>query len=651
MEKSLAGGTAAQAPQMPPSKCMIPLLFSRIVSGLAALGTAWIFLIMLLICADVVGLKLFSRPLYGVIEFTESSIVPIVFLQLPAVLRHGRLTRADFLFAPLKAARPGIANMMDAVFLMIAGAIFAMLASYLLADFRAAYASGEYIGARGVFTMPNWPFKLLTAIGGMVTALEFARCMLRALSGCRGRQEALALMAVLAVFGLSLARILWLDPGRLALGGLVILGLIVLLMAGMPVAPVMMLVGLAGIWLIRDNPAVALNALKTATTGTVNKFDFGGIPLFVLMGLFTDISDIGRDAYRVAAWWTRKILGGLGIATVLANAVFAAVTGISIASAAVFSKLAVPQMVAHGYTARFATGTVAGSSVLGMLLPPSLLLTIYAFVAEASVGTLFLAAIIPGLLLALFFCATILIMAKFWPRFVGNPGEVGGLEPETLISSAWRLLPIVFLVSVIIGGVYLGWFTPTQAGAVGALAAMIVTILRKRLTRASLWMVSQETGLISVSVLMLVIGASMLSKALVLSTLPMQMVDYATTSGFGFWGVLALFLLVVIVMGMFLDASSIIVIAVPIALPLIKTLGLPVIGPDVVIWFGIVTVVAVEMGLLTPPFGISIFVVKSTVGNICTLGDVFIGALPFVLAMAALILALMAAPALITVVL
>ena len=286
-----------------------------------------------------------------------------------------------------------------------------------------------------------------------------------------------------------------------------------------------------------------------------------------------------------------------------------------------------------------------------MLLPPSLLLIIYAFVAEASVGKLFLAAIIPGLLLALFFCATILIMAKFWPRFVGNPGEVGGLEPETLISSAWRLLPIVFLVSVIIGGVYLGWFTPTHAGAVGALAAMIVTILRKRLTRASLWMVSQETGLISVSVLMLVIGASMLSKALVLSTLPMQMVDYATTSGFGFWGVLALFLLVVIVMGMFLDASSIIVIAVPIALPLIKTLGLPVIGPDVVIWFGIVTVVAVEMGLLTPPFGISIFVVKSTVGNICTLGDVFIGALPFVLAMAALILALMAAPALITVVL
>lgn len=651
MEKSLSGGAVAQAPGTQLPKRLLSLIFSRIVTGLAALGTAWIFLIMLLICADVVGLKLFSRPLYGVIEFTESSIVPIVFLQLGAVLRGGRLTRADFLFAPLKSRWPGIANMMDAVFLLIGGAIFAMLAIELLGDFRAAFARSDYIGTRGVFTMPNWPFKLLTAIGGVVAALEFARGTLRALSECCGRQEVLALGATLAVFGLALSLILWLDPSRLALGGLVILGLILLLMAGMHVASVMMFVGLVGIWLIRDNPAVAINALKTATTGTVNKFDFGVIPLFVLMGLFTDISEIGRDAYRVAAWWTRKILGGLGIATVIANAVFAAVTGISIASAAVFSKLAVPQMVAHGYTARFASGTVAGSSVLGMLLPPSLLLIIYAFVAEASVGKLFMAAIVPGLLLAVLFCATILIMARFRPGLVGNPAEVDGLEPETLISSARRLLPIVVLVTVIIGGVYTGWFTPTQAGAVGALVAMIVTGLRKKLTRANLWMVSQETGLISVGVLMLVIGASMLSKALVLSTLPMQMVDYATTSGFGFWGVLALFLIAVIVMGMFLDASSIIVIAVPIALPLITSLGLPVIGPDVVIWFGIVTVIAVEMGLLTPPFGISIFVVKSTLGSMCTLGDVFIGALPYVMAMGGLILILMAAPALITFVL
>ncbi|MGA0542231.1 TRAP transporter large permease subunit [Neotabrizicola sp. VNH66] len=637
-------GEAADAPR----RTAISSLYSHVISALAALGTVWIFAIMLLICADVIGLKLFARPLYGVIEFTENSIVPIVFLQLAAVLRHGRLTRADFLFAPLKANRPGIAGMMDAVFLLIGGGIFAVLAAELLGDFTAALGNGEYIGTRGVFTMPTWPFRLLTAIGAVATAVEFARCVTLALARCRSRQEVLALSVTLGLFALSLALIMWMEPGRLALGGLIILGLVVLLAAGMHVAPVMMLVGLVGIWLIRDNPTIAFKALKTATTGTVNKFDFGVIPLFVLMGLFTDISGIGRDAYRVAAWWTRKLLGGLGIATVVANAIFAAVTGISIASAAVFSKLAVPQMVAHGYTPRFATGTVAGSSVLGMLLPPSLLLIIYAFVAEASVGKLFLAAIIPGLFLALLFCATILLMARYWPGFVGQPASVVDLEAETLVSSARRLLPIGVLITVIIGGVYLGWFTPTQAGAVGALAAMGITILRGKLNRSALWMVMQETGLISVSVLMLVIGASMLSKALVISTLPMQMVDFATASGFGFWGVLGLFLLIVVLMGMFLDASSIIVITVPIALPLIVTLGVPVIGPDVVIWFGIVTVVAVEMGLLTPPFGISVFVVKSTVGSICTLGDVFIGSLPFVLAMAVLIVVLMAFPSLVT---
>lgn len=626
--------------------------FNQVSGALSALGTIWIFVLMLLICADVTGLALFSHPLYGVVELVEQTIVPVVFLQLAHALGHGRLTRADFLFGPLSKSDPAAAGVLDLLFLLAGAMLFGALGWVLWGEYLEALRGGDYIGSTGIFTLPTWPFKLLTAVGCIATTAQFA---LEALETARRLPQLLAhrgrwLVPVLlgvALSGLAVWLIATGDVSRIWLGIFAIAALLILLMAGMHVAVVLGVVGTVAIWLIRDNPNVALNALKTSATGTINKFDFGVVPLFVLMGLFTDISDIGRDAYRVAAWWTRKLLGGLGIATVAANAVFAAVTGISIASSAIFSRVAVPQMIAHGYTPRFATGTVAGSSVLGMLIPPSLLLIIFGFVTETSVGKLFLAALIPGILMAILFCVTILLLAKFRPDFVGQPAGNDDLEPETLLSSARRLLPIAVLVGIVLGGIYLGFFTPTQAGAVGAFATMIVTILRGRLTRSALWTVLRETGQISVSVLSLVIGASVLAKALVMSTLPAVMVQYAVDSGFGLWGVMFLFLMVVIVMGMFLDSTSIIVITVPIVAPLIVTLGSATIGPDVLIWFGLITIIAVEMGLLTPPFGISVFVVKSTVGDLCSLQDVFIGVMPYVLAMALLILICMAFPVLV----
>lgn len=636
------------------SNWAISRLVGYISGHLSALGTAWIFVLMILICVDVIGLAVFSHPLYGVVELTEQTIVPVVFLQLAYALRRDRLTRADFLFAPLKEKSPFAAGVLDALFLLVGAVIFTALAQVLWKEFGQAWSSGDYMGTRGVFTAPTWPFKLLTAVGALVLAVEFLLETLETVVRVQrlrtgtSQRTMLLLVVGLALFALAVAAVVFGDFSRSTLGLLTVAFLLVLLMAGMHVAVVLCLVGVVGVWLIRDNPVVALNSLKTSATGTIDKFDFGVVPLFVLMGLFTDISDIGRDAYRVAAWWSRKLLGGLGIATVVANAIFAAVTGISIASAAIFSRVAVPQMIAHGYTPRFATGTVAGSSVLGMLIPPSLLLIIFAFVTETSVGKLFVAALVPGLLLALLFCGTILLLAKLRPDFVGRPSNTDDLEPETLVSSARRLLPIVVLVTIVLGGIYLGWFTPTQAGAVGAFATMVVTIIRGRLTQATLWRVLQETGQITVSVLSLVIGASIFTKALVMSGLPADMVQFAIDAGFGFWGIISLFVIVVIVLGMFLDSTSIIVITVPIVIPLVIALGTDVIGPDVAIWFGIITVIAVEMGLLTPPFGISVFVVRSTIGGMCTLQDIFIGAFPYVLAMALLILLCMAFPWIVT---
>lgn len=609
---------------------------------------------MLLICVDIAGLALFSTPMYGVVELVEYSIVPIVFLQLANTLSQGKLTRADFLYTPIAKADPAAAAVMDVFFFILGACVFAALSWGLWGDFINVFERGLYLGTSGIFVFPTWPFVLLTFVGSAALALRFA---LGALDNTfrigsadlpRNRHYVIPVLIAGAIVFCGSAFIAITDLERTTLGIFAITILVIFVFAGMHVSVALCLVGATIVWLIRDNPAIALSSLKISATGTINKFDFAVVPLFVLMGFFTDISGIGRDAYRVAAWWTRKILGGLGIATVIANAVFAAITGISIASAAIFSRVAVPQMIAHGYTARFATGTVAGSSIMGMLIPPSLLLIIYGFVTETSVGMLFIAAIIPGILMMIFFCIVIILLTKLHPSFVGEMKSADGIEEETLLSSARRLFPIALLVAIVLGGIYTGWFTPTQAGAVGAVATLILAVIRRSLNFKILWQVLHESGQLSAAVLLLVIGASVLTKALAMSTLPSVLLDQVIRAEVSFWLVVLMFLIVILLMGMFLDSASIIVIAVPIAAPLVASLGADVVGPHVLIWFGIVTVIAVEVGLLTPPFGISAYVVKSAVGDLCGLKDIFIGTLPYVMASIILMLLCLFVPTITT---
>jgi C4-dicarboxylate transporter DctM subunit len=386
---------------------------------------------------------------------------------------------------------------------------------------------------------------------------------------------------------------------------------------------------------------VAMRSLALAADGAINRYLFGVVPLFVLMGLIVDVADIGKDAYRVAAWLLQRMRGGLGIATVAANAVFASITGISIASAAVFSRVAVPQMVANGYNNRFALGVVAGSSVLGMLIPPSLLLIIYGVLAEQSVGALFLAAIVPGGILAVVFGVGIYLMAVIWPKSVMQSDRPVVIEGETWATAVQKLLPIAALVVIVLGGIYSGFFTPTEAGAAGAAAAILVALLKRSLTWAKFWRVLVDTGLVSVSILMLIIAASMYSRMLTLSTIPQETTQFFAGMGLSLMGFMMIYLVLVILMGMILDSTSIMLILLPLCLPIVTELG------GDLIWFGIVTVIAVEIGLLTPPFGLTVYVVKATIADRnTTLGDIFAGTFPFVIMMTIVTLLLTFVPAL-----
>jgi len=431
----------------------------------------------------------------------------------------------------------------------------------------------------------------------------------------------------------------------LQIGALAIVLMLAGIYFGMHIGVALIVTSFLSVWLVKS-PEVAARFVAASANDAIRDYLFGVIPLFVLMGMLVSVSGVGRDTFDVFQWLMRRIRGGLGLATVAANAVFAAITGISIASASVFTKVAVPEMTRHGYTARFAVGVVAGSSVLGMLIPPSLLMIIYGVLAEESIGRMFIAGVLPGIVLAIGFAVLIVGMACLRPGLVLTPGtaDLPREEPqETLRSAAFKFTPILLLIVLVLGGLYGGLFTPTEAGAVGAAGALVIALVRRRLNWSRLWQVLTETGYVSVSVLFLIISAMLYSRMLALTGMPAAVTESITRLGLGPWGFLAAYVAMVVALGCIIDSVSIMLIMLPIVLPIARSFGMDV------VWFGVVTVVAVEIGLLTPPFGVSVYTVKSALNDPrITIRDIFAGAFPFVLMMMAVLLVLIAFPSLST---
>jgi C4-dicarboxylate transporter DctM subunit len=431
----------------------------------------------------------------------------------------------------------------------------------------------------------------------------------------------------------------------LTLGFLAIGVMLTFIVLGMHIGVALIVTSFAAVWVLRS-PEIAARFVGAASNDAIRDYLFGVVPLFVLMGMFVSVSGVGRDTFDVFQWLLRRLRGGLGLATVGANAVFAAITGISIASASVFTKVAVPEMIRHGYTPRFSVGVVAGSSVLGMLIPPSLLMIIYGVIAEESIGRMFLAGIIPGVMLALMFAALILVFAYVFPHKIFQGGVQkadADVETETMATASVKIIPILLLVVLVLGGLYSGFFTPTEAGAVGAAGAFLIAIVRRRLTWRKLWNVLTETGYVSVAVLFLIAAASLYSRMLAMTGMPAAITESITQMGLGPWGFLIAYIAIVLLLGCIIDSVSIMLIMLPIVLPIASAFNMDL------IWFGVLTVMAVEIGLLTPPFGVSVYTVKSALNNpSITIRDIFAGTFPFVLVMMLALVILAAFPSLST---
>lgn len=424
------------------------------------------------------------------------------------------------------------------------------------------------------------------------------------------------------------------------IGLISVIAIIFLVYLGLYIPISLAAVSFTAIWLMRGDIELSMNLLKIAVGDSVMEYTFATVPLFTFMGLIVSKAGMGADIYEVMNSGFKKVKGGIGMATVGANAVFAAVTGSSIASASVFAKVSVPEMLKYDYNPRFAVGVVAGSSVLGMIIPPSAMLIIYSFVAEQSVGEMFLAGVVPGILLAVAYIAAIWLMGKFIPKYVGGKPatEYEWMSFKEIFS---KTAPLVTLITIVLGGIYTGWMTPVEAGAAGAAVGLIIAILRGKMTLKAFWEALIETGHITASILFLITAASIYSRMLGLAGLPNELALILEQNQMSFLMIMVIYVCLMLFLGTLLDTASIILIVVPLFLPLIEPMGLSL------VWFGIITVIGAEIGLLTPPLGISCFVIKASLDDDrISLKDVFMGALPFAFVMLVVLILLICYPVL-----
>jgi tripartite ATP-independent transporter DctM subunit len=405
--------------------------------------------------------------------------------------------------------------------------------------------------------------------------------------------------------------------------GLVGIAVLLLLMAlRMPIGVAMLLVGIVGFGILNGWSA-ALAALGNYPYQYAAVYDFAVIPLFVLMGNLGSVSGMARDLYSAAYSWIGHIRGGLAHATILACAGFAAVSGSSVASAVTMGKVCLPEMRRYDYSHRLSTGVIAAGGTLGILIPPSTAFVIYGLLTEQSIGRLLLAGILPGLLLTGIFMGTVAIWMRFKPQY-GPPGPRAGWRERS--ESMVRALPMMSIVLVSIGGIYIGVFTPSEAAAVGAALAFGYALWRRSLGGRALSTVLIETVNTTALVFLILIGALIFGPFLALSGLPEKLAQLLAGLDVPRVVILIMILAVYILLGTFLEGFSMLVLTLPIVIPIMQALQYDL------IWFGVVMVIVLEMGLIDPPVGINVFIVKGLVPDV-PMTEIFAGVLPFWFAM------------------
>lgn len=410
----------------------------------------------------------------------------------------------------------------------------------------------------------------------------------------------------------------------LAIGFLSFPILLALIFARVPVGLSMFLVGMGGIYLITGGMNIPLGRLKYESYSTFSSYSLSIIPMFLLMGNFASLGGLSKSLFRAAEGLVGHRPGGLAMSAVAACAGFGAICGSSLATAATMGRIALPELRNAGYSGGFATATLAAGGTLGILIPPSIILVIYAILTEQNVAKLFVAAIIPGLLAALGYIIAIMVYVRLNPEAAGHRAAIPIRQRLRYLFDVW---PVVFVFGLVVGGIYMGWFTPTEGAAVGAAGTGLIAWLNGGMNWQSLKESIHLTAISSAMVFFIILGAAIFNGFLALTNVPQTLSEVVVASNLSPWTILALLLLFYLIMGCVMDSLSMILLTIPVFFPIVASLDfglLSLISEHVseqtalrlseeytAIWFGILVLIVVEIGLITPPVGMNLFIINS----------------------------------------
>ena len=412
---------------------------------------------------------------------------------------------------------------------------------------------------------------------------------------------------------------------ELALWSFPVLLLLVFLRA--PIALAMIGVGVAGTYMVVGTPMMTLNQLKTLTYGTFSNYSFSIIPLFLLMGQFATLSGMSASLFRTAESFLGHRKGGVAMSAVGACAGFGAICGSSLATAATMGQVALPELKRYGYPDSLSTGALAAGGTLGILIPPSVILVIYAILAEQNIAKLFVAALVPGILAAIGY----MIAISIWVRVSPEAGTVRERVPwSKRLLMLVNVSPVILIFLVVVGGIYGGFFTPTEAAAVGAAATGLVAFLSGEMNWQRLQEAVLSTAGSTAMIFLIILGAGIYNNFLSLTQLPQLTSVWVAEQGFSPWFVLTIVLLMYLLFGCVMDSLSMVLLTVPIIFPIMAALDFGMSYNDFGLWFGILVLIVVEVGLITPPVGLNLFIINSMAKD-TPISETYKGALPFVI--------------------
>lgn len=402
--------------------------------------------------------------------------------------------------------------------------------------------------------------------------------------------------------------------------------ILLLIFLRIPIGLAMLAVGVGGSYLITGSFNPVMAQFKSLTHSTFSSYSLSVVPLFLLMGQFATLGGMSAALFKAAATWLGHRKGGVAMAAIGACAGFGAICGSSLATAATMGQVALPELKKYGYSGALATGTLAAGGTLGILIPPSVILVIYAILTEQNISKLFMAAFVPGILAALGYIITIAIYVRVNPEAAGSAERAPYRERFAALAGVW---PVLLVFIVVIGGIYSGLFTPTEAAAIGAAGTALISLFNRSLNGKNFIEAILATASSTAMLFLIVLGAAALNGFLAMSQLPQVSAEWVTAQGFNPWIVLVAVLVLYLVLGCVMDSLSMILLTVPIVFPMMSALDFGLSPEEFAIWFGILILIVVEVGLITPPVGMNLFVINS-MAKTTSLGQTYKGVLPFV---------------------